>query len=247
MCDMDHRAGSLGLHSISDNLAAVNARIREVARCHGRQPDGIGLIAVAKTRPAAAIAAAYRAGQRDFAENYVQEAVAKIGALADLAITWHFIGTVQSNKTALLARYFQWVHTVARLKIARRLAARRSPEDPLNVLLQVNIDRDPAKAGVAPEEAPKLLAAMRHLPGLRVRGLMTILEKTGDPDLSFARMSELFHSMTPPTAGNWDTLSMGMTRDMDAAIAHGATHLRIGTAIFGPRGQPSRATGRGST
>ena len=232
------------MHPISDNLTTVNARIREVARCHGRQPGGITLIAVSKTSPMVAIAEAYRAGQRDFAENYVQEAVAKIRGLADLAITWHFIGAVQSNKTALLARHFHWVHTVARLKIARRLAGQRSPADPLNVLLQVNIDGDPAKAGVAPDEAPKLLAAVRCLPGLRARGLMTVLEKAGDPDLSFARMRDLFHSMTPPDAKHWDTLSMGMTQDMDAAIAHGATHLRIGSAIFGPREQPSLATGQ---
>ena len=185
--------------------------------------------------PRAAIAEAYRAGQREFAENYVQEAVAKIEGLADLAIAWHFIGAVQSNKTALLARHFDWVHTVDRLKIARRLAGHRGSGNPLNVLLQVNIDADPAKAGVTADAAPELLAAMRELPGLQVRGLMTILAKEGEPDLSFARMKTLFEAMTPPDRGDWDTLSMGMTRDMEAAIAHGATHLRIGSAIFGPR------------
>lgn len=239
MCDIGYMTGRFVLLPISDNLAAVNARIRDAARCCGRRPEGISLIAVSKTMPASSIAEAYRAGQRHFAENYAQEAVAKIARLADLSITWHFIGAVQSNKTALLARHFQWVHTVARLRIARRLAGHRDPEDPINVLLQVNIDADPAKAGVAPTEAAELLAAMRALPGLRVRGLMTILEKAGNPDLSFARMHDLFETMTPPDSGDWDTLSMGMTRDMDAAIAHGATQLRIGSAIFGPRKQKS--------
>ena len=193
--------------------------------------------------PTAAIAEAYRAGQRDFAENYAQEGISKITHLADLSITWHFIGAVQSNKTASLARHFHWVHTVARLKIAQRLAGHRSPANPLNVLLQVNVDADPAKAGVAPAEAAGLLAVMRELPGLRVRGLMTILEMAGNPDLSFARMQHLFKSTAPADGQHWDTLSMGMTQDMDAAIAHGATHLRIGSAIFGPRKQPSPSTG----
>ena len=235
MCDFGYMTGRIGLLPISDNLAAVNARIRDVARGCGRAPRDISLIAVSKTRSAGAIAEAYRAGQRNFAENYAQEAVAKIARLAGLSIVWHFIGAVQSNKTALLARHFHWVHSVARLKIARRLAAHRHPKDPLNVLLQVNIDADPAKAGVVPTEAAGLLAAMRELPGLRVRGLMTILEKAGDPDLSFARMHDLFESLVPAAGKDWDTLSMGMTRDMDVAIANGATHLRIGTAIFGPR------------
>ena len=242
MCDIGYMAGRFSLVPISDNLAAVNARIREAARCCGRQPEDISLIAVSKTMPPGAIAEAYRAGQRDFAENYAQEAVSKITGLAGLSITWHFIGAVQSNKTALLARHFHWVHTVARLKIARRLASHRDPKDPLNVLVQVNIDGDPAKSGAAPSEAGDLLAAMRALPGLRVRGLMTILEKAGDPDLSFARMQHLFQSMTPPGGRDWDTLSMGMTRDMDAAVAHGATHLRIGSAIFGPRKQKTAST-----
>ena len=237
MCDIGYMAGRPALIPISDNLAAVNARIRQVARRYGRQPGGISLIAVSKAMPASAIAQAYRSGQRHFAENYAQEAAAKIARLAELSITWHFIGTVQSNKTALLARHFQWVHTVARFKIARRLASHREPDNPLNVLLQVNIDADPAKAGVATADAGELLAAMRGLPGLRVRGLMTVLEKAGNPDSSFARVQELFQSTRPPDGGDWDTLSMGMTRDMDAAIAHGATQLRIGTAIFGPRQQ----------
>lgn len=194
--------------------------------------------------PPGAIAEAYRAGQREFGENYAQEAVAKITSLDNPAITWHFIGAVQSNKTALLARHFHWVHTIERLKVARRLASHRSADNPLNVLLQVNIDADPAKAGVAPRDAPTLQAAVRGLPGLRMRGLMTVLEKAGDPDLSFARMHDLFDSMAPPDSDDWNTLSMGMTQDMEAAITHGATHLRIGTAVFGPRALVSSAAKR---
>ena len=230
--------------SILDNLASVNARIDAAARACGRQARDIALIAIAKTKPAAVIAEAYRAGQRHFGENYAQEAVPKITQLADLPIVWHFIGAVQSNKTALVARHFHWVHTVDRVKIARRLASQRNPQTPLNVLLQVNIDADPAKAGVEPAAAGELLAAVRGLPGLRLRGLMAILEKAGNPDLSFARMHELFESMTPPDGDCWDTLSMGMSRDMELAIAHGATQVRIGSAIFGPRTRAAAATKR---
>ncbi len=230
--------------SISDNLKSVNARIDAAARSCGRQGREIALIAVAKTKPVAAIAAAYRAGQRDFAENYAQEGVVKATRLADLKITWHFVGAVQSNKTSLVARHFDWVHTLDREKIARRLSSQRDPQTPLNVLLQVNIDADPAKAGVAPAALPELLAITCALPGLRVRGLMTVLEKAGNPDLSFARMQNLFVSMTALGGKNWDTLSMGMSRDMEAAITHGATQVRIGSAIFGPRERPVPATTR---
>ena len=234
----------IALPSISENLAAVKARIACAAGSCGRGAGEVSLIAVSKAKPVAAITEAHQAGQEHFGENFVQEAVPKITRLAGSSITWHFIGTVQSNKTNLLARHFHWVHTVDRVKIARRLASRRAPETPLNVLLQVNIDADPAKAGVAPDAVPELLAGTRGLPGLRVRGLMTVLEKAGNPDLSFARMHDLFVSMMPPDHKNWDTLSMGMSRDMEAAIAHGATQVRIGSAIFGPRERPAPASAR---
>ncbi len=238
--------GEYNLASISENLATINVRICAQARSCGRRARSITLIAVSKTKPAEAIVEAYLASQHHFAENYVREGVSKITQLADLPITWHFIGTVQSNKTALIARHFHWVHSIDRVKIAKRLGSHRDPENPLNVLLQINIDADPAKGGVTPKATPELLAAVGGLPGIRVRGLMTVLEKAGAPDLSFAHMRDLFESMRPHGGNYWDTLSMGMSRDMDAAIAQGATHLRIGSAIFGPREPSTPATTRPS-
>lgn len=222
---------------ISSNLLATRRRIRQAAQAHGRNAAAINLIAVSKTMPAAAVAAAHAAGQVDFGENYVQEAVAKIDALAELPLRWHFLGRVQSNKTALIARHFDWVHTLDREKTARRLSRQRGERKPLNLLVQINIDADPAKGGVAPDQAGDLLAAVRGMAGLRVRGLMAILEKSGDPQASFGRMRILFDALAKQGGPEWDTLSMGMTHDMEAAIAAGATQVRIGTAIFGPRGR----------
>ena len=222
-------------NGISSNLGAVRERIARTAREHGRAPDGITLIAVSKTKPAAAIAEAHRAGQLDFGENYAQEAAAKIEALAGLPLRWHFIGRVQSNKTAPIARCFDWVHTVDRLKIARRLALHRAGSPPLNVLVQVNIDDDPAKGGVAPDEAGDLVDAMRDLDGLRLRGLMAVLERAGDAHSSYRRVRDLFDGLASRGGSGWDVLSMGMSGDLEAAIAAGATQVRVGTAIFGPR------------
>lgn len=223
------------MHSISENLSATNARIRAAAAVARRDPQDITLIAVSKTKPVGDLEEAFAAGQRDFGENYVQEAVQKITQLAHLDIHWHFIGAVQSNKTTLLAQHFDWVHTVCRVKIATRLAAQRTASDPLDICLQVNIDDDSDKTGVAPEAVAPLLEQVCRLPSLRPRGLMTILAKSGDADLSFARLRELFRELAPIGGSSWDTLSMGMSQDMDAAIANGATALRIGSAIFGAR------------
>ena len=222
-------------HGISSNLDAVRERIARAARAHGRAPESVTLIAVAKTKPAAAIAEAHRAGQLDFGENYAQEAAAKAEALAGLPLRWHFIGRIQSNKTALIARHFDWVHTVDRLKIARRLAGHRADGPPLNVLVQVNIDDDPAKGGVAPDAASDLVDAMGGLAGLRLRGLMAVLERAGDAESSYRRVRALFDGLADRGGGDWNVLSMGMSGDMEAAIAAGATHVRVGTAIFGPR------------
>ena len=222
-------------NGISTNLGAVRERIARAACAHGRAPDSVALIAVSKTKPAAAIAEAHRGGQLDFGENYAQEAVAKIKALADLPLHWHFIGGIQSNKTALIARHFDWVHTVDRPKIARRLAGHRADGPPLNVLVQVNIDGDPAKGGVAPDEAGGLVDAMRGLTGLRVRGLMAVLERAGDAHASYRRARILFDGLAARGGRDWDVLSMGMSGDLEAAIAAGTTHVRVGTAIFGPR------------
>ena len=224
---------------IASNLIATRRRIRQAALAHGRRAEDIALIAVSKTMPAEAIAAAQAAGQVDFGENYVQEAVAKIKALVDLPLRWHFLGRIQSNKTALIAQHFDWVHTLDREKAARRLAGQRGRRGPLNVLVQVNIDEDPAKGGVAPEQVGGLIDAVRGMAGLTLRGLMAILEKAGEPRVSFQRMRSLFDALAQRGGAQWDTLSMGMSQDMEAAIAAGATQVRIGTAIFGPRnGRP---------
>lgn len=222
-------------HGISTRLGAVRERIARAARVYGRSPEGVTLIAVSKTKPAAAVAEAHRAGQIDFGENYVQEAVAKIEKLGELPLRWHFIGRIQSNKTALIARHFDWVHTVDRLKIARRLADHRTDGPPLNVLVQVNIDEDPAKGGVAPEAAGELVDALGGLAGLKLRGLMVMLQRSGDARSSYRQARALFDGLADRGGSHWDTLSMGMSGDLEAAIAAGTTHVRVGTAVFGPR------------
>ncbi len=226
--------------NIASNLLATRRRIQRAAEAHGRCAADIALIAVSKTKPADAIADAHAAGQVDFGENYVQEAVAKIKALTGLPLRWHFLGRIQSNKTALIARHFDWVHTLDREKAARRLASQRGERGPLNVLVQVNIDEDPAKGGAAPEQVGGLVDAVRGMAGLTLRGLMTILEKAGEPRNSFERMRRLFDALAARGGAQWDTLSMGMSRDMEAAIAAGATQVRIGSAVFGPRNGPRR-------
>lgn len=225
--------------SVPERLAAVRAEITAAAEASGRDPAHVSLIAVSKTKPAAAVAAALAAGQRAFGENYLQEAVAKIAEVARLApeipAEWHFIGAIQSNKTRDLARHFHWVHTVEREKIARRLNDQRPPGSKLKVCLQVNVDADPNKAGIAPEAAADLLAACRSYERLDVRGLMTILDPQTDPATGYNRLRALFETLAPAAPEGWDTLSMGMSGDYRAAIAAGATQVRVGTAIFGAR------------
>lgn len=223
------------LQSIAQNVAAVRREIAAAARACGRDPDSIELIAVSKTQPATAIREAAAAGCRSFGENYPAEAAAKQDQLAGLAVTWHYIGAIQSNKTRLIAERFAWVHTVSRGKIARRLAEQLPPGRTLDVCLQVNVDRDPNKAGVAPDETAALLAEVRALPNLRVRGLMTILHPASVPSEGYGRLAELFERLRAAAPAPWDTLSMGMSGDFPEAIAAGATHVRIGTAIFGAR------------
>ncbi|MEQ8858311.1 MAG: YggS family pyridoxal phosphate-dependent enzyme [Pseudomonadales bacterium] len=221
--------------AIAANVAGARAAIASAAEACGRNPADITLVAVSKTKPAALVRAAAAAGCGDFGENYLQDAVAKIESLADVPATWHFIGAIQSNKTRQIAEHFHWVHTVARQKIAERLSAQCPPDRILNVTLQVNVDEDPAKAGVDPAQASRLLAAVRDLPNLRVRGLMTILQRDSAPLASYRRLADLFESLRPGAPQPWDTLSMGMSGDFAEAIAAGATHVRIGTAIFGAR------------
>jgi pyridoxal phosphate enzyme (YggS family) len=223
---------------IADNLHRVRARIAEACRQAGRPQDAVILLAVSKTFGPEAVRAAYACGQTSFGENYIQEAVEKIALLQDLPLQWHCIGPIQSNKTRLVAAHFDWVQSVDRLKIAQRLSEQRPPElPPLNVCIQVNIDGGANKAGVAPHDALELARAVAQLPRLRLRGLMTIPEPAIDFVAACAihtRARALFDDLN--TAGlNLDTLSMGMTGDLDAAVASGSTMVRVGTAVFGGR------------
>ena len=224
--------------TIPGNLQHVRARIATACQRAGRGVEEVTLLAVSKTFGADAVRAAAAAGQRAFGENYIQEGVEKIAALRDLGLTWHCIGTIQSNKTRLVAEHFDWVHTVDRLKIAERLSAQR-PADrpPLNVCIQVNIDGGANKSGVAPCEALALARAVAALPQLKLRGLMSIPEIA--PDFEAARAVHagaraLFDQLNADGLG-LDTLSMGMSDDLEAAIAAGSTMVRVGTAIFGSR------------
>jgi PLP dependent protein len=222
--------------TIADNLQAVKSRIRRAAEAAGRDPAAVSLLAVSKTHPATRVEEAKAAGQRAFGENYVQEALEKMDTVAGLA--WHLIGPLQSNKTRIAAERFDWVHTVASEKIARRLSEQRPDgREPLNVLMQVNISAEPTKAGVAPGEVLLLAQQLLVLKGIRLRGLMAIPEPTPDVGLQRARFAEVRRLMESlhRQGVHLDTLSMGMSDDMEAAIAEGATLVRIGTAIFGTR------------
>jgi PLP dependent protein len=229
---------NIEVKTIKTRLAELRARISSAERQSGRRAGSITLLAVSKTQAAAVILAAYHAGQRDFGESYIQEALAKQAALSECAITWHFIGALQSNKTRQVAQHFSWVHSVDRLKIAVRLNEQRPAGlPPLNICLQVNIGAEPQKAGVDPAQLPSLAAELQSLPRLRLRGLMALPPASEDVDeqrgyfkklrLAFERLRSRGHPL--------DTLSMGMSTDLEAAIAEGATLVRIGTALFGER------------
>jgi pyridoxal phosphate enzyme (YggS family) len=224
--------------TIADKLQAVEGRIGAACRAAGRDPAGVRLLAVSKTFGPDAVRAALAAGQAAFGENYIQEAVGKIVALQGLPIEWHCIGPIQSNKTRLVAEHFDWVQSIDRLKIAQRLDAQRPDgRAPLQVCIQVNTDGGPTKAGIAPQEVAALAAEIRRLPRLRLRGLMTIPEPA--PDFAaacalHARARALFDALNADGLG-LDTLSMGMSGDLDAAIQAGSTMVRVGTAIFGQR------------
>jgi pyridoxal phosphate enzyme (YggS family) len=227
--------------TIFANLQAVKARMSAAAQAAGRNPDGIALLAVSKTFPQAAIRRAAESGQRRFGESYVQEALRKIEALADLDLEWHFIGPLQSNKTRAVAEHFAWVHSVDRLKAAQRLSAARGPQrTPLQVCIQVNVSGEQSKSGVAPDQLGELARAIAGLPNLRLRGLMAIPEPTDEVALQRRRFSELRQMKESLCAQglDLDTLSMGMSGDLEAAIAEGATVVRVGTAIFGERNRP---------
>jgi PLP dependent protein len=220
--------------TILENVQGVKARIARAARAAGRDPESVTLLAVSKTHASDRIAAAKAAGQRAFGENYVQEALAKMEALGVQRneLEWHLIGPLQSNKARIAAERFDWVQTIDRAKIANRLSEYRPLHlPPLNVLVQVNVSGEATKSGVGVKEVTELAAAVAALPRLRLRGLMAIPAPGGKPD--FGRMKSLYDELR--TRFGFDTLSMGMTDDMDEAIAAGATMVRIGTAIFGRR------------
>jgi len=228
------------MSNIADNISLVSSRIHAATLAAGRDENSVQLLAVSKTKPAEALREAYAAGLRDFGENYLQEALGKQLELADLPLIWHFIGPIQSNKTRAIAEHFAWVHSVDRLKIAQRLSEQR-PADlpPLNICIQVNVSGEDSKSGCTPADLPALACAINGLPRLKLRGLMAIPEPTDDraaQDAAFAAVRNLQASLDLPL----DTLSMGMSHDLESAIAQGATWVRIGTALFGARdyGQP---------
>jgi len=223
---------------IADNLQRIHDRIAQACQASDRLPTSVGLLAVSKTFGPDAVVQAHAAGQTAFGENYIQEAVDKITALTHLPLQWHCIGPIQSNKTRLVATHFDWVHTVDRLKIAQRLSEQRPAHlPPLQVCIQVNVDGGSTKSGVAPAEALALAREVATLPRLQVRGLMCIPEIAPDfvaACVVFARARALFDQINS-TGMTLDTLSMGMSADLEPAIASGSTLVRVGSAIFGER------------
>lgn len=224
--------------TIPANLQAVRDRIERALAAASRPAGAVSLLAVSKTWPAERVSEAAAAGQRAFGENYVQEGVDKIRALAGLELEWHFIGPLQSNKSRSVAEHFDWVHSLDRLKLAERLSSQRPPQRaPLNVCIQVNVSGEASKSGVAPDEVGPLAHAVAGLPGLRLRGLMCIPEPDGGEALLRARF-RLLGTISEALHGQGlvlDTLSMGMSHDLELAIAEGSTLVRVGTAIFGAR------------
>lgn len=229
--------------AIASRLQAVAERIAQAARSAGVPPEGVRLVAVSKTFPARKVREAFCAGQRAFGESYVQEAVEKMAELYDLPLEWHFVGPIQSNKTRLIAERFDWVHSLDREKIARRLSEARPEErPPLKVLIQVNVSGEATKGGVRPEEVERLARYILSLPRLELKGLMAIPR----PSRDFAEQRSQFRILrqlqeTLRRHGIFlDTLSMGMSDDLEAALAEGATLVRVGAAIFGERKRDGR-------
>ena len=223
---------------VQHNISAVDRRIRAAEDAAGRPTGSVSLLAVSKTKPPDLVREAYKSGLTAFGENYAQEMAEKARDLEELPLSWHFIGPIQSNKTAIIAEISDWVHSVDRLKIARRLSEQRPPEKgPLNILLQVKTSDEDSKSGVLPEALPELIAAIAELPHLMLRGLMTIPAPTRDTMLQrqpFRVLRETLLSLQQAQP-ELDTLSMGMSGDLEAAIAEGATLVRVGTDIFGAR------------
>lgn len=226
------------MNNLKENLDNVHARVASACERAGRNPGEITVLVVSKQHPAERIRALHGLGQRAFGENYLQEALAKQAQLGDLDIEWHFIGPLQSNKTREVATHFDWVQSADRPKVLQRLSEQRPAGRPsLNVCIQVNIDREPQKAGVLPEAAEGLARMARQLPGLQLRGLMTIPRlgsEEHDPGDSYRRMHALFRNLQDAGSA-LDTLSMGMSADLEQAILHGSTMVRVGTDLLGPR------------
>ena len=227
------------LQNLQSQFGQINDRIRQVEQSCNRQGQ-VQLLAVSKTKPASMVRKAWHLGQRHFGENYLQDALEKIETLSDLKdISWHFIGPIQSNKTRDIARHFQWVHSVDRLKIARRLNDLRPDElSPLNICLQVNISNETSKSGITVDELPGLVSSIDQLPRLKLRGLMAIPAPESNPEkqrIPFRALREQLNYLNQSLQLDMDTLSMGMTNDLEAAILEGSTMVRIGTALFGAR------------
>ena len=223
---------------IETNLQSIWLRMAQACEAAGRDPASVRLLAVSKTFAAQAVAQAHAAGQCDFGENYIQEGVEKIQALAHLPLVWHCIGPIQSNKTRLVAEHFDWVHSVDRLKIAQRLSEQRPvARGPLQVCMQVNVDGGPTKAGVPPEQAAELASQIASLPGLRLRGIMSIPEPAPDfaSALAVHQRSLAVYEALQAEGFGLDTLSLGMSADLEAAIQAGSNLVRVGSAIFGAR------------
>jgi len=225
--------------TLTANFARINDQIKQAANANKRDPSHIKLLAVSKTKPVSDIVVAYAYGHRDFGENYVQEAVEKIQQMSSYSdILWHFVGPLQSNKSKLIAEYFDWMHSLDRIKIAKRLNEQRSAhQSPLNVCVQVNIDDEQSKAGIAPSEVINFIEQLQPLSRIKCRGLMTIPKAdVSDTErrASFAKMQDLF-SQCAQRFDNIDTLSMGMSDDLAIAIEYGSTMVRVGTSLFGKR------------
>ena len=228
----------MGPQNLPENIRRVQERIDLSTRQCGRGVDSVTLLAVAKSQPAEIVRAAAGAGLKEFGESYVQEALGKIAAVADLGLTWHFVGNIQTNKTRQIAENFAWVHSIDRLKIAERLSEQRPHHAPaLNVCLQVNLQAEASKGGSAPADVPQLAAAVAALPRLRLRGLMSIPPADEDPAQQRRAFGQLRHLLERLNAAGatLDTLSMGMSADLEAAVEEGATIVRVGTALFGAR------------
>jgi len=226
------------LHPLQQRLQTVTRRIDEAEARFSRAPGSVTLLAVSKTRSSEELRALAELGISRFGENYLQEALEKIAALAELPLEWHFIGPIQSNKTRPIAEHFDWVHSVDRLKVAQRLNEQRPAHlPPLNICLQVNIDAEPSKSGIGLEALPELAAEVAQLPRLRLRGLMAIPAPAEEGEAQrrpFRLLRQTLEQLNADGMG-LDTLSMGMSDDLEAAVAEGATLVRIGTALFGPR------------